>query len=105
MAGRIYLNSRMTADLGPQTRKGYWESSRSEAQGLDVCPSRPTTKECNSRVRKDFGSRKARCYNRLKENHFRVSSAFSAWKIPSGRSATWAKPLVLANTVIKRTIS
>ncbi len=28
---------------------------------------RPTTKECNSRVYKDFGSWKARCYNRVKE--------------------------------------
>jgi hypothetical protein len=28
---------------------------------------RPTTKECNSHVHKDFGSSKARCYNRVKE--------------------------------------
>jgi len=46
---------------------------------------RPTTKECNSRLRKHFGSWKRRCYNRLKECIMHGSSSLPAEKIPSGR--------------------
>ena len=38
--------------------------------GSSPAPTRPTTKECNSRASKHFGSRKRRCYNRLTESIF-----------------------------------
>jgi len=39
-------------------------------------PVSPTTKECNSRLHKHFGSLKWRCYNRLTASYFRLSSGF-----------------------------
>jgi hypothetical protein len=63
---------------------------RSEVRGLmpevRFSLARPTTKECNSRLRKHFGSWKRRCYNRVTECVMHGSGSFPAEAIPSGRA-------------------
>ena len=52
-------------------------------------------------MRKDFGSRKARCYNRLKEIIFRVIEGIFRTENTVGTLCDFGKPLVPTNTVIK----
>ena len=67
-------------------------------------PIRPTTKECNSRARKHFGSWKARCYNRLTEGFFPLSSGFPARNFVATQPSV-GKAAGPPTTVIKRIIS
>ena len=48
-------------------------------------PVSPTTKECNSRARKHFGSQKERCYNRLTEAYFSNTKWIFPREIQSSR--------------------
>jgi hypothetical protein len=57
----------------------------SDRLGSAARPISPTTKECNSRVRKHFGSRKERCYNRLTEAYFSSIKWIFPRKIQSSR--------------------
>jgi hypothetical protein len=69
-------------------------------------PISPTTKECNSRARKHFGSQKERCYNRLTEAYFsntkwifpRKSSPYAA---KCGKSASPAKSVNKEDHVVR----
>jgi len=50
--------------------------SLSSGKPVPALPTGPTTKECNSRVRKHFGSRFSRCYNRVNDTNFVHPSGF-----------------------------
>src|SRR5271169_5526166 len=91
-----------TSAFGPRT---WPDCAVAEGgQGGGFAPISPTTKECNSRVHSHFGRWKWRCYNRLTESIFCVSSRFSAAKT-NGNAAERGKATGPAKTALKKIIS
>jgi len=97
--GEFYLNSRIASDLRPRASesgdRGLTPDVRGPALSLSkgpvvgLRPTSPTTKECNSRARKHFGSWKGRCYNRLTEKLFPYIEWISRARLLSRRGETW----------------